>query len=544
MEENMATIDMKIIPDNIPVSSGGKMHYCDVTFLVYRMETDEKMDADEEMEAEKAVCDDTQEIKKGPRIVITGKAAPSGSQKSENALCMASDIPAAGYSFQTPEGWNCTESYSSLTGKITFTITAPVNGGKDFTAAQIRIKSFYTTAQAGACTLNVKTQNLKLFSDDMTDRSFTVPLSKKYELEILRFTANNLTGEFFLNHKLPVEFSWNAVCDNDTPLELLEDDITLTAVQEFTGEYCLSRRKTGTHTYTMKMTLPGGEKTKSIRINDTRWRNINVPAGLTPDFSQWNTMLTRQDSLYLFYNNKLYQSALGKDYVWSDWKEILAYDGDVSYPAVTSQVIRDNKFYLVGGTKEGSNDTFYSVYDLLKQDGWTDYSTGLDSSFAGGTAASGSGQEAWLIYAKQVEDYLFLEQYAEEDKMFDGFYQINLDEMTGFDICIKNDVLYIAVRNEEGITLMTLARDEAESKNIGYIEETVNWLKWVPGKNNMYLLSDTGLYKEGSWENAENFHPPYEQGKYPWIGVVKRRIAGLIPAQENTEEQAWATDTL
>ncbi len=545
MEENMATIDMKIIPDNIPVSSGGKKHYCNVSFLLYRMETDEKMNKYEEMEAENAVCDDIQEIKKGPRIVITGNAAPSGSQKSEDALCLANDIPSQGYSFQKPEGWNCTESYNSLTGKITFTITAPVNGGKDFTAAQIRIIGFYTTAQAGVCTLNVKTQNLKQFSEDMTDRNFSVPLSKKYELEILRFTANNLTGKFFLNHKLPVEFSWNAVCDNETPLELMEDDIPFAAVQEFTGEYCLSERKTGTHTYTLKMTLPEGEKTKSIRINDTRWRNINAPAGLTPDFSQWNTMLTWQDSLYLFYNNKLYQSALDKDYKWSDWKEVLTYDGDISYPAVTSQVIRDNKLNLVGGTKEGSDGAFYSVYDLLKQDGWKDYSTGLDSAFADGTAASGDGQESWFVYAKQVENYLFLEQYTEKHKMFTGFYQIYLEKMAGYDICIKDDVLYIAVRNEEEIHLMTLARKAAAAEDAGIIEEAVHWMKWVQGKNNMYLLSDVGLYQEGSWNNVEKFNPPCEQGKYPWIGMNKRRIAGLMPAQKDAAaEQAWATDTL
>ncbi len=535
----MATINMKVIPNTIPVSSGDRMHYCDISFLIYRTETEVKETVVEARDG------GIMAIKKGPRIVITAKAAREGSLLSEDALCMASDIPSAGYSFQKPDGWDCTYSYDSRAGEVTFTVNVPVNGGGGFTAAQIRIKSYYTTAQAGVCTLNVKAQNMKQFASDMTDRSFSVPLCKKYELEILKFTANNLTGEFFLNHKLPVEFSWNVVCDNDTPLELMKDDILFTAVQEFTGEYRLLKRKKGLHTYTLKMTLSGGEKTKSIRIGDTRWRNINAPAGLTPDFTQQNRMLAWKNGLYIFYDNKLYKSKLGGNYVWSDWNEILTYEGGVLYPAVTAQIIRDGKLYLIGGTKEGSDDTFYSVCDLTKKSGWTDYRTGLNASFAGGVAACGGEEESWFIYAKRVDDFLFLEQYDENDKMFDGFYQIYMEGMKDFDICIRDNVLYIAIRNEEEISLMTLSREETKHKDAGFIDEAVQWIKWVSGKNNMYLLSDVGLYREGAWENVEDFNPPYEQGKYPWLGVDKKRIAGMIPTKgDSTVQQAWATDAL
>lgn len=538
MRENMTTIGMKMIPDNIPVSSEDGMHYCDVTFLLYRVETE-----DEETGVGET-CADVGALKKGPSIVVTAKAAPSGSRQSSDALCMASDIPAAGYSFQKPDNWGCSDSYNSLTGEVSFTFTAPVNGGKDFTAVQIKINSYYTTAQAGACVLNVKLQNIEKFDPAMTNRSFSVPLCKKYDLEILRFSANHLTGEFFLNHKLPVEFFWDVVCDNDTPLELMEDDIQIAAVQEFSGEYLLPKRKANSHTYTLKMTLPGGEKTKSIRIDDTRWRSISAPTGLILDDTRWNTMLSWCDGLCVFYNNTLYQSKLDGEYAWSDWKEALTYQGEVLYEPVTAQVICGDRLYLIGGRKDGTDDIFYSVYDMVRKNGWKDYSAGLEASFAGGTATCGGGENPWFIYAKQIQDYLFLEQYDENDRMFNGFYQICMEGMTGFDIYIKKDVLYIALRSEGQVSLMTLDREKMEAENIGIIDESVRWLKWIQGKSNMYLLSDTGLYREGNWENVEEFNPFRGEEQYPWIGADRKRIVGLMSSKEGAAAHAWATDTI
>lgn len=551
----MAYIFVKILPNHIPVTAGNPVHYSKLNFLIYKSEfppgEKEKLikfqvknnNTEKEYDSQNG---DNQKIKKGPRIVISAKTVPPGSCFSEDALCVSNDIPPAGYSFTAPEGWSCSYTYDNSANQVSFVFAAPAEGGSGFTAESVYLNSFFTTAQEGVCTLEVRVENFSKYVPSIDDCTFSIPLSKRYSLEILKFTANGLRGSFFLNHNLPSLFEWDVICDRDTPLQLLVDGTFDSALQEFTGERDMETREKGEHTYTLKMILPEGEKTESIKIKDTRWRKIERSCGLVPDFTKQNVLLSWKDNILVSYAGKVYQTTLDKDYKLDKWNLLTTYDGKVEYSAAAAVVCED-KLFLIGGTKSDSGKMFYSVYDLSAEKGkWTDFHAGQFSTFAKG-AAAGSSEERyfWIVYAKQTGDSIFFMEYMPEEKRFNATYMLEIAGIKSFAIGIRKDRLYLAVSTKDGILLKTWKRGEKDFCEAGRIAASPDWMQWIKGNNRMFLMTDKGLYQENGWENIEDFQPSCPAGNFLWSGDNGGRIVSLISAGEDSENyEVWVTDIL
>lgn len=532
----MAYIYVQTIPNHIPVSSGLPIHYCDLEFMIYKSEK---------------LCGQTgnaigRKIKKGPQILITAKVMPAQSKKTDDALCIASDIPSGGYSFTVPQGWGCSGKYDSEAGTLTFVLTAPLEENSSFTAAAIKINSFFTTAQAGVCTLDICVENFSLFVPDVQDSTFSIPLAKNYNLEILDFTANGQKGASFLNHAIPAVLHWNAVCDSDTPLHLLADGIFDSALQEFTGEKKLEKRDPGDHTYTLKMVLTEGEKTESVRIMDTRWKRLRELQEFKPDFSAANSIFASQNAIWLFYKNKLRKSFLRGGMELTEWTVFDTYSGNADYPAVPAAAVLGDCFYLIGGVKRDSKKMFYSVCSLKGENrGWTDYAAGQDNSMAGGIAACDRGGASdWLVYAKQVGEAVWFMEYDPLTQIFPAAFFIEIEGICGFDVSIKNDVLYFAAVVKDGIILKTCKRGQMKMMDAGKIDSGTAWAKWINGNNAMYLLAEKGIYGGKYWTNMERFQPPYQKGSYPWLGTDGGKVIGLVSEGEAGQAAVWSTDRL
>lgn len=370
----MSYILVKVFPNYIPITTGSVSHYCDLDFVIYKCETQTVSGGEIEDFRE---AWERGSIHEGPRVVISAKSVPPGSIRSDDALCFSTDIPASGYAYAEPEGWDCSHTYNAETSGLSFTFRPPAERVSAFQAASIKIKSFFTTAQAGVCALQVRVENFGQFLPDVQDCTFTIALNKKYGLEILSFEANGMSGKFFLNHHLPVTFRWNMVCDTDTDFVLLEDDCRNLGAQGFCGEKNLEQRERGDHTYTLKMILPEGDKTRSIMIRDTRWRKLEDACSIVPDFSRQGYLLEYEKALYMFYDKKVYKSSLSKEYVLSDWTLLGSYDGNVIFSADTKPVICDGKLYLIGGKKKDGSQMFYTVCDLTaKSCSFQEFDTG------------------------------------------------------------------------------------------------------------------------------------------------------------------------
>jgi hypothetical protein len=536
----MSYIYVKAIPNYIPVTTKGHIHYCNLEFIVYKSELSPALNR--EIRNYKAM---EEGIKKGPEITISARTALPDSIDSKEALCVTNDIPSAGYAYHYPEGWGCT--HTSEDAALTFVISAPVSGGESFETAVIRVDEFLTTAREGACALHVSVKNFQAYIPDAEDSEFTVIMSQKYNLEILNFTANSLTGKFFCHHDLPVLFHWDAVCDVDTPLTLLEDGISIGAVQEFSGEKLLRTREGGDHTYTLKMTLPAGEKTENIVIRDTRWRKLEAPAGLTPDFSLPGRFLAYHKMIYLFYGGKVYQSEPGKDHVWSEWKTVCNYDGSVIYPAVTALAVMGDMLCLAGGTKSDSGKLFYSTYNLKKGGNWTDHDMQQSGELAGGAMACDTSGSGWIVYAKWEGDYIVFLEYDPETQGFIGKYGLKIPGMKYAEFSIRKKKLYLAAATEDEILLKQLKKEDIGFCDIGVIEAETSpeWMRWAEGSNGMFLWTDKGLYRGSRWKITEYFQPPWQKGTYPWCGGVNKKLISLLAGEEKAGAvQAWETDVL
>lgn len=538
----MAYIFVRTLPNCVPVTSGGQIHYCVLEFVIYKSE------AMPGKESKITDFKETESIKKGPRIVISGQTLSTQKPHSEAAFCMSEDIPAAGYSFTAPDGWGCSHTYDSNTGQLSFILNAPVGGGSSFTAASIKINSFFTTAQEGVCTLKVSVENFSQYVPDITDSTYTIPLSKKYNLEILNFTANGHKGKFYLNHNLPVMLHWDVVCDLDTPLQLLADHVFHSALQQFTGEKEIAAREAGNHEYTLKMILPGGEKTENIAIKDTKWREIGGVKGISPDFTKQNRLFTFEHMILTFYNSKVYKASLGKDYVLSEWSVLCSYNGEVKYTDHVIPAVCGNTLYLSGGTKANSNELFYSAYDLKDESKtWVDYKAGQFSEMSEGALAGDSldSGEPWLVYGKQLGDTILFMEYRVDRKVFYATLSLDFQGLKYFSLEMREGVLYLAAATGQEIVIMTKEHPDIDFCKTGRIQAVPVWMQWIRGNNGMFLLTDKGLYREKDWVNTEDFHPPYSKGSYPWCGGCDGKILSLISGEDLTDTSvAWATDIL
>lgn len=553
----MAYIFVRALPNHIPVTVGTPVHYGQIEFLIYKSDLpprekdrftqfQEICDEDGQEPKYDSSGEDVKEIKKGPRIVISAKTALPGSIFSEDALCLSSDIPSVGYSFTAPDGWSCSQTYESSTKQVSFIFAAPTTaGGSSFTGASIKLNSFFTKAQAGVCTLEVRVENFSKYVQDVKDSTFSIPLSKRYYLEILNFTANGLRGNFYLNHGLPSLFEWDAVCDLDTPLELLVDGTFYSALQEFTGEKIIETRDKGDHTYTLKMSLPEGEKTESIKIKDTRWRSIGSTEGITPDFTAQNSLLSWKNNVLVFHAGKVYEAILDKNYELSKWTVLTSYDGEVQYSNAAASVIYHDELHLIGGTKSGSDRLFYSVFDLKAEtEKWTDYNTGQFSMLADGAAAA-SSRSPWMVYAKQTGDSILFLEYVPEKHRYVGVYTTEITGLKSFAIGMRGVVLYLAVFTGEEIILKTWQQGESQFREAGKIVESPVWMQWINGNSEQFLLTNEGLYQENGWKNIEDFQPPYPAETFSWVGNSSGRIISLISQGEKSElYEGWATDVL
>ena len=56
--------------------------------------------------------------------------------------------------------------------------------------------------------LDVQVEKFSLFLPDVVDSTFTMPVQKQHDSEILDFTANGSRENFFLYHSQPVLFQW------------------------------------------------------------------------------------------------------------------------------------------------------------------------------------------------------------------------------------------------------------------------------------------------------------------------------------------------
>ena len=121
----MSYIYVKAIPNYIPVTTKGHIHYCNLEFIVYKSELSPALNR--EIRNYKAM---EEGIKKGPEITISARTALPDSIDSKEALCVTNDIPSAGYAYHYPEGWGCT--HTSEDAALTFVISAPVSGGESF----------------------------------------------------------------------------------------------------------------------------------------------------------------------------------------------------------------------------------------------------------------------------------------------------------------------------------------------------------------------------------------------------------------------------
>lgn len=543
----MAYIFVRFLPNHIPVTTGNPVHYSALEFQIYRSEVplgeEDKIIGFQEAEGSSG-----EQIKKGPRIVISARTAPPGSISSEDALCLTSDIPLEGYSFTAPPGWSCSHTYERNAGQVSFLFHAPTEGGSGFTATSIKLNSFFTMAQAGVCALQIRIENFSAYIPDVQDSTFSIPLSKRYHLEILNFTSNGRRGKFFLNHSLPALFQWDVVCDMDTPLELLTDGTFYSALQEFTGEKMMEKRERGDHTYTLKMILPAGEKTESVQIKDTCWRRVEDKGGMEPDLTTQNVLLSWKKTLLVFYTGKVYQTTLTKDYDTLEWRILTSYDGGVQYPSVTAAAVCKGKLYLAGGTKSGSDKMFYSVYDLSSESGkWADYDAGQFAMMTGGVLAGDRGKltDLWMIYAKRIENFIYLMEYIPEKAIFTATHVLSFEGIKTFAVEIRRGLLYLAVSTEDGILVETWEQGEKDFCEVGKIGESPVWMQWIRGNNKMFLLTDQGLYRENGWDCIEAFYP-YSPEEMPlWCGVSNGRIVCLITKEEDVRKyEVWATDIL
>lgn len=550
----MAYILVKALPNYIPVSTQGANHYCDLEFIVYRCEAQSAL---MQSKAEGEIGDfaeigSGERIKEGPRVVVTAKTAPQGSIGSGDALCLSTDIPAAGYAYAEPEGWNCSHTFDADTARLSFTFRPPTGSVGSFEAELIKVKSFFTTAQAGVCALEVKAENFGLFIPEVKDCTFTIPLGKKYGLEILLFEADGKSGKFFWNHNLPVTFRWDMVCDTDTPFVLLEDDVCNLQAQGFCGEKKQECREKGDHIYTLKMVLPQGDKTRSIRIRDTKWRKLENARGVAPDFSRQGRLLAYGQAVYLFADNQIYQSSLDSGYVLSEWRLWGNYDGSIINTPDMAQAVCGGKLYLIGGKKKNSDKMFASVCDLTASKcSFQDFETGqtyTDKEIRTAAACdTDSRRTDWMIYAYEEDcnGYLLFCDYDAEKRWFPARYFIEMEGLELFDIGIRNNELYVALAVESGIIIQKLERGNGEFKEEGKIEAHPRWMRWIRGNNSMFLLTDTGLYQEGNWTNTEYLNPFPEKDSFPWCGTSKGKIVCLTAAGKGEDTAAvWATDTL
>ncbi len=541
----MSYICVKVMPNYIPITTNGDIHYCGLEFIIYKSER-------EPIRTAWSGCcrSPDQDIKEGAEIIISGKMAEPGAPDSEDAFCVISDVPSAGYAYQYPEGWGCSHNCEGDGGRLSFVVSAPSEGGESFETAVVRVRGFFTTAREGACGLHVKVRNFQSFVPDAEDSEFTVTLSKKYCLEICRFTANERVGKFFLNHSLPVLFHWDVVCDTDTPLSLLEDGITISPLQEFTGEKLLDGREKGDHTYTLKMILPAGEKTDSIMIRDTLWKKREPSTGLIPDFSLQGRFLTWRNRIYVFYDNKVYRADAGRGDDWQQFQELCKYDGSVTFAGDTMLAAGEDRLYLIGGVKSGSTGLYYAVYDLKgKEDGWKDYDMWQDGKLFGGSSAceTSASLGQWIVYAKREGDFAVFMEYDPGAGNFAGKYGVNIPGMQAMETGIRKNVLCLAAAVEEGILIKRLKKGDVGFSDAGTIllEEMPKWMRWAEGGGEMFLWTDAGLFGEGGWKAAEDFQPPYPKGTYPWSGMAAGKLVSLFQGEEgDSAVQAWETDIL
>ncbi|MCM1174690.1 MAG: hypothetical protein NC341_06515 [Blautia sp.] len=560
----MSYILVKVLPNYIPVSSDGASHYCDLEFILYKCETQPpagEISVCQEPEArglwqaeERGICREEKgrSIHQGPRIVISAQAAPQGSIKSGGALCFAADIPASGYAYAEPEGWDCSHTCDADLASISFLFRPPADKVSAFHAEAIKVKSFLTTAQAGVCALQVRTENFSRFLPDVQDCTYTITLCKKYGLNILSFEANGMNGRFFLNRNLPVTFRWNMVCDTDTDFILLEDDCIDLRAQGFSGEKKLEQRGKGDHTYTLKMMLPEGDKTKSIIIRDTKWRKSEEAGSIAPDFSKQGYLLEYQNALYMFSGGRAYRSALGRDFALAEWELFGKYDGDIIFPADVEPVICGGKLYLIGGKKKDSRRLFYAVCDLTAQscsfqelEAGQEYAgTAIETAAACDTV---SGQSPWMVFAYEMDQsgYIVFCVYDEERKSFPAQYFLEAEGVSSFAAGIRNDILYVALATEDGIVIRKMKKGGADFADGGRIETVPRWMRWIRGNNNMFLLTDTGLYQGDDWKNTEEQRPFWGEEGCPWCGAYGGRIVCLSASGEESGKAAvWVTDIL
>ena len=546
----MGYIFVKALPNYIPVSTDSVNHYCDLDFMIYYQGG--SLTGSDLM----AFQGDGEHsgIHKGPRVVVTAKIALLSSIRSDDALCLSNDIPVSGYAYDEPEGWECSHEYEAEASRISFIFRPPAESTGEFSAASVKVRSFFTTAQAGVCVLDVRTENFSKWMADVQDAAFTIAIGKKYGFEILSFAANGMSGAFFLNHNMPVAFQWDMVCDTDTEFVLLEDDCRDLGAQGFSGEMKLSRRNRGDHTYTLKILLPEGDKTKSIMIRDTRWRRLGDAVGIAPDFSKPGRLLEYQHAVYLFEDNRVYRSCLSKGYVLAEWELYGSYDGDILFRTGAASAICDGKLYVLGGKKKGDNSMYYVVCDLTEESGsfqeydtgqvYTDMDTPIEASAACDICTE---QPSWMVYAYEGnhDGYLVFCVYDASQKLFPARFFLEMEGVAFFEIGIRNDVLYVALAVEDGIIIRRMKKGEMAFADGGKIEPAPKWMKWIRGNNKMFLLTDSGLYRGNSWVNVEEDQPFQREKSDPWCGASKGKIIALGAAgDESGVVAAWATDVL
>lgn len=158
-----------------------------------------------------------------------------------------------------------------------------------------------------------------------------------------------------------------------------------------------------------------------------------------------------------------------------------------------------------------------------------------------------SSQSGWLVYAYEMNHngYIIFCIYDEQKKLFPAQDYIEMESVSFFDIGIKNDVLYVALATEEGIIIQKMRKGEADFTDGGKIEAKPRWMRWIRGNNNIFLLTDIGLYQGDDWTNVEAQQPFRTKDSYPWCGVSGGRIVSLaVSEKENGAAVVWATDTL
>ena len=535
----MAYIWGDVMPNCVPVTlEKDSKKCCDLNFVIYKTPKLTKEQQDCQLPT-------TATTAKAPQIVVTATVAPMESITSQNALCCSNDIPSAGYSFVTPRHWTCFSKYDDISKKLSFVFLPHFQQGDDFEAATIQIKNFFTTAQAGTCMLDVQVEKFSLFLPDVVDSTFTIPVQKQHDSEILDFTANGSRENFFLHHSQPVLFQWNVIAQNGITLELLEDGNRYCSLSETTGTLQMDTRKENDHEYTLKMSLKYGEKTKSIVIKDTRWKKIGYAQGIQPNFTYQSRLQFFQNKAYVFYGENIYCSELNDQGIPQQWNLLCWYKGDVHYSDSASMVVCEGKIYLIGGKKENSREMFYSVYDIAENTGrWVDYDFGQEIGVMDGTATCQEVGDFWMVYLKQMEDTIFIFEYQPDWKMFVLTTLVTDDEPLRLAaVGLREGTLYLAFATSQWVIVKKYYREQYYPYMTLQSKQSPKWMQWVNGSNGMYLMTNEGIYHEERMECVESFQPPCEENAKPWYGWNGKEVVGLFQQESETEKPVlWTAE--